>query len=97
MQNRMLKEGSALYSDLKAQLAAKASSHQALVGSLNATSADIKAQLAVKAATQQALAASLAGTSYLNSVRQVSANTLTPASSYGDQKESILSKQLQSI
>lgn len=96
MQNRMLKEGSALYSDLKAQLAAKASSHQALVGSLNATSADIKAQLAVKAATQQALAASLAGTSYLNSVRQVSANTLTPASSYGDQKESMLSKQLQS-
>ena len=96
MQNRMLKEGSALYSDLKAQLAAKASSHQALVGSLNATSADIKAQLAVKAATQQALAVSLAGTSYLNSVRQVSANTLTPASSYGDQKESILSKQLQS-
>lgn len=101
MQNRLLKEGSALYSDLKAQLAAKASSHQALVGSasshqgmvgsLTATSADIKAQLAAKAAAQQ-LAASLAATSHLNSVRQVSANTLTTVPS----SDSMLSKQLQS-
>lgn len=76
IQNRMLKEGSALYSDLKAQLAAKATAHQALAqqaGTL--TSAEIKAQLAAKAVAQQSLAASLAAS--VNSVRQVSANTMT--------------------
>ncbi|XP_076105175.1 uncharacterized protein LOC143073479 isoform X2 [Mytilus galloprovincialis] len=93
MQNRLLKEGSALYSDLKAQLAAKATAHQALAGSL--TSADIKAQLAAKAA-QQSLVASLASSSQLNSVRQVSANTLSSVQSAGgNHNESMLSKHLQ--
>lgn len=92
MQNRLLKEGSALYSDLKAQLAAKATAHQALASSL--TSADIKAQLAAKAA-QQSLVASLASSSHLNSVRQVSANTLTSVQSVGNHNESMLSKHLQ--